>query len=92
MMAAGYSRRVLDAMVCLGDNGVVVCPDDQDKFVAHIGDYFNETDNDDSGSEEDVECGKYIPPKHLHSFNTCIAAAVHNIATEDIQELGNFPL
>ena len=55
MMAAGYSRRVLDAIVSLGDNGVVVCPDDQVKFAALIGDYFNKTDNDDSGSEEDVE-------------------------------------
>ena len=92
MMAAGYSRRVLDTIVSLGDDGVVVCPDDQDKFAALIGDYFNEMDNDDSRSEEDLECGKYIPPKRLHSFNTCIAAEVHSVATEDIQELGNFPL
>ena len=71
MMAAGYSSRVLDAIVSLGDDGVVVCLEDHDKFAALIGDYFNETDNDDSGSEEDVECVKYIPPKRcLRSFNT----------------------
>ena len=59
MMAAGYSSRVLEAIASLGDDGVVVCPEDHDKFAALIGDYFNETDNDDSGSE-DVECGKRV--------------------------------
>ena len=57
-MAAGYSSRVIEAIASLGDDSVVVCPDDYDKFVALIGDYFNESDDDDSGSEEDVECDK----------------------------------
>ena len=58
IMAAGYSSRVIEAIASLGDDGVVVCPEDYDKFAALIGDYFNESDDDDSGSEEDVECGK----------------------------------
>ena len=58
IMAAGYSNRVIKAIVSLGDDGVVVCPEDYDKFAALIGDYYNESDDDDSGSEEDVECGK----------------------------------
>ena len=57
-MAAGYSSRVIEAITSLGDDGVVVCPEDYDKFSALIDDYFNESDDDDSGSEEDVECSK----------------------------------
>ena len=58
IMAAGYSSRVIEAIMSLGDDGIVVCPEDYDKFVALIGDYFNESDDDDTGSEEDVECSK----------------------------------
>ena len=57
-MAAGYSSRVIKAIASLGDDGVVVCPEDYDKFAVLIGNYFNESDDDDSGNEEDVECGK----------------------------------
>ena len=64
-MAAGYSRRVLDAITSLGDDGVVVCPEDHDKFAALIGDYFNESEDDDSGSEEDVDCGEFIFPQSI---------------------------
>lgn len=59
-MAAGYSSRVVDAIASLGDDGVVVCSDDYDKYAALIGDYFNDDNCDDSGSEEGEECGNVI--------------------------------
>ena len=53
-------RKVLDAIFSLGDDGVVVTPEDHSKFEALIGDYFNDSngDCDESGSEDDVESGK----------------------------------
>ena len=59
---AGRNRRVANAMTLLRDNGVIVSPDDYNKFKALIGNYFNESecDSDKSGSDEEMECGKYI--------------------------------
>jgi len=61
IMAAGYHRRVLDTITSLGDDGIVVSSEDYNKFEALIGDYFNvDSSSDESGNEEDVECGKYF--------------------------------
>jgi len=76
MMAAGCSSGVAG---------------DYNKFAALIGNYFNESDDDDSGSEADVEsCNIYMysPNCCLHSFKMFIAVTVHKIVTEDA-ELGN---
>ena len=59
-MAAGRSsRRVLAAINSLGDDSVVVLPQDHARFEALIGDYFN-VDSDEGGSDDDSDCGKII--------------------------------
>ena len=60
IMATRCHRKVLDAISSLGDDGVVVTPEDHSKFEALIGDYFNDSDCDESGSEDDVGCGKTV--------------------------------
>ena len=59
---AARNSRVADAIALLGEDGVIVSPDDYNKFEALIGDYFNESecDSDESGSDEEMECGKYV--------------------------------
>lgn len=59
-MATGTRSRVVNAIASLGDDGVIVAPDDYNKFEALIGDYFNDSEcaSDGSGSEEEMECGK----------------------------------
>lgn len=56
-MAAGYRSRVVAAIASLGDDGVIVSPEDYSNYEALIGEYFNESD--ESGSD-DSECGKCI--------------------------------
>ena len=60
IMATAHHSRVLNAITSLGDDGVIVSPEDYSKFEALIGDYFNDGDSasDESGSE-DTECGKF---------------------------------
>ena len=48
--------RIVAAINSLGDDGVIVSPLDYNKFEALIGDYFD--DSDESGCEDDSECGK----------------------------------
>ena len=61
-MATQCRRKVLDAISSLGDDGVVITPEDHSNFEAFIGDYFNNSDGDcdESESEDDVECGKTV--------------------------------
>ena len=72
IMATRCRRRVLDAISSLGDDGVVVNPEDHSKFEALIGDYFNDSDGDcdESGSEDDVECGKIVLTSHERSLHS----------------------
>lgn len=70
IMAAGHHRRILDAISSLGDDGIIVSPDDRSKYVALLGDYFtknSDSDSDASGSEEDVACGKFV-----NSLKRCV--------------------
>ena len=72
-MATRCHRRVLDAISSLGDNGVVISQENHSKFEALIGDYFNNSDSDcyESGSKDDVECGKIVltpSERSLHSL------------------------
>jgi len=57
-MASSSSKksRVAEAINSLGDDGVIVSPSDYNKFEALIGDYFE--DSDESGCEDELECGK----------------------------------
>ena len=60
IMATGTRSRVVNAMASLGDDGVIVAPDDYNKFEMIIGDYFNDSqyNSDKSRSEEEIDCGK----------------------------------
>jgi len=92
-MAAGYSSRVVEAISSFEDDGVVVCPEDYDKFAALIGDYFNESDDDDSRSEADVESGNvYMHSSIVYISLNVIAVTAHKVVTVDVEELGNFPV
>jgi len=42
------------AISFLGNDGVVVCPEDYNKFAVFIGNYFNESDDGNNRSEVDV--------------------------------------
>ena len=82
-MAADYRGVVVAAIAALGDDGVIVSPEDYN-FEALIGEYFNESDGDSDESEsEDSECGKYrfLVLKRfltfLKRFRTCIKEPPH---------------
>ena len=57
-MASSSKRKskIADAINLLGDDGVIVSPNDYNKFEALIGDYLD--DIDESGCEDELECGK----------------------------------
>ena len=46
IMATGTHSRVVSAIASLGDDGVIVAPDDYNKFETLIGDYFNDNECD----------------------------------------------
>lgn len=54
------AARVADAIALLGNDGMIVSPDDYNKFEALIGDYFieSECDSDENVDDEEMECGK----------------------------------
>jgi len=57
-MASFSSKKsqVVEAINLLGDDSVIISQTDYNKFEALIGDYFEESD--ESGCEDDLECGK----------------------------------
>ena len=59
-MGTGHHSKLLNAITSLGDDSVIVSPEDYSKFEVLIGDYFNNGDSasEESGSE-DMECSKF---------------------------------
>lgn len=86
-MAAGYRGVVVAAIAALGDDGVIVSPEDYNNFEALIGEYFNESDGDsDESGSEDSECGKYrfwYLSAFLHSSNVSELVSKNHHTTED---------
>ena len=50
---AARNRRVAEAIALLGDDGMIVSPDDYNKFEVLIGNYFNESECDSAESRSD---------------------------------------